>query len=300
MDAQCPMGQTCNRARLTLLDTSAPINVIPDGSVIFTCPFMILGGATPNVYTLLNPQPESSDADGNDLTTGGAAGSITVQTGPTNTPTLSPTSTQTLTPTRTATNTPSGTVTQTGTRTPTNTATLTPTRTPTITLTPVGPTNTPTITPTITNTLTQTPTRTPTNTGTQTPTRTPTNTLTPLGPTSTPTSTATITSTPTITLTHTPTNTRTATASPTETLTVTPTKTPFLGATEDVGGTLTCSDGIDNDGDMLIDCDDPDCADVSPCVVVAPAMSPPATGGLVILLALVGLSFLAVRAARQE
>ncbi len=228
---------------------------------------------------------------------------------PTITPTITitPTNTRTHTPTNTPTNTPTSTPTRTDTRTqtptntPTNTATQTPTRTPTVTLTPIGPTGTPTNTPTITHTGTITPTRTATNTPTSTGTHTNTATVTPTRtPTNTPTNTGTRTQTATHTPTRTPTNTPTQSNTPTITGTRTPTRTPLQGATEDVGGSLTCSDGGDNDGDLLVDCQDPDCADVPPCAVIAPAMSTPATGGLAILLALVGLSFLAVRAARPS
>lgn len=40
-----------------------------------------------------------------------------------------------------------------------------------------------------------------------------------------------------------------------------------------------CTDGADNDGDLLIDCGDPDCVGVDPCVAPAPALGP---AGLVI------------------
>ena len=40
---------------------------------------------------------------------------------------------------------------------------------------------------------------------------------------------------------------------------------PFCGGPENENTPVTCSDGIDNDLDGLIDCDDPGCANVDPC-----------------------------------
>ena len=97
---------------------------------------------------------------------------VTVATGPTQTPTSTPTPVSSRTPTRTPTRTPSRTPTRTPTRTPSRTPTRTPTRTPSRT-----PTRTPTRTPS--RTPTRTPTRTPSRTPTKTPTRTPTETPTP-------------------------------------------------------------------------------------------------------------------------
>lgn len=83
----------------------------------------------------------------------------------------------------------------------------------------------------------------------------------------------------------------TPTETPTETPTVTPTVTPTATPTpphEDTTGAFACSDGIDNDGDGLTDCADPDCANTSPC---APAVPIVGHGGLVagaVLLLLVG------------
>ncbi len=186
---------------------------------------------------------------------------------PTNTPTNTPTATPTNTPTQTPTNTPTATPTETPTATPTHTPTNTPTRTPTNTPT-LTPTETPTATPT--NTPTETPTATPTNTPTQTPTITPTAT-----PTSTPTETPTLT----------------PTSSPTLTPTQTPTRTPTLPPGEGGLGGQTCGDGIDNDGDLLIDCDDPQCVGIPPCIAPAPAplLSPVAVAVFVLGLFLVGM-----------
>jgi len=101
----------------------------------------------------------------------------------------------------------------------------------------------------------------------------PTPTLSPTGtPTETPT--ATPTDTPTATPTETPT--RTASASPTHT----PTNAPQ----ENAGGNQFCSDGLDSDGDNLIDCADPDCVGVAPCRANVPAASAAGTGVLVGLL----------------
>ncbi len=72
---------------------------------------------------------------------------------------------------------------------------------------------------------------------------------------------------------------------PTPVPTPTPTPVPENGS-----GDGACSDGLDNDNDNLIDCDDPDCLDVEACETVhAPTLSP---GGLtitVLILALIGL-----------
>jgi len=63
-----------------------------------------------------------------------------------------------------------------------------------------------------------------------------------------------------------------------------------LSACEDCAGPAFCADGIDNDGDALVDCQDPDCADTTQCgAVAAPAASPNAIVILVALLAAVGL-----------
>ena len=202
-----------------------------------------------------------------------------------------PTPTITQTPTDTPTPTVTGTPTETPTDTPTPTATETPTETPTPTQTPTAtPTHTPTDTPTPTSTATatatptatptQTPTHTPTATPTQTPTRTPTHT-----PTATPTRTAT--NTPTATPTQTPTRT------PTSTATQTPTRTPTLPPGEGGQGAQTCTDGIDNDGNHLIDCADPGCFNVRPCSLRAPLMSPMAV--MIVAFGLLAIGWLGAR-----
>jgi hypothetical protein len=69
----------------------------------------------------------------------------------------------------------------------------------------------------------------------------------------------------------------TPTSTPTDTPTVTPTITPTSTVHpphEDTGGASGCGDGIDNDGDGLTDCADPDCANTPPCGPAAPALSP--------------------------
>jgi len=118
---------------------------------------------------------------------------------------------------------------------------------------------------------TETPTSTPTESATPLPSDTPTTT-----PTNTPTATTTQTTIPTATATptSTPTGTATATSTRTPLPTRTPTPTTAAGAHENSGGPQGCSDGVDNDGDRLIDCADPDCATVAPCAVAAPALSP--------------------------
>lgn len=278
-----------------------------DQSMTFSIGTVSLQGITENAQVTDN---NSTWDDNNFMTANLNLGAVITVVGITATPTLSPTISPTQTVTQTPTRTPTNTATQTGTRTPTLTATQTATHTATRT-----GTNTPSHTPTRTgtNTPTQTPTHTvpgPTNTPTQTGTITQTPTVTnsaTTSPTRTPTNTPTITNTqtPTRTQTHTPTATnsatQTATRTPTNTATQTPTHTPpILGPSEDVAGSVTCSDNIDNDGDNLIDCADPDCADVSPCGVVVPVASSPATGGLALVLALLGLSLLAVRATRSH
>lgn len=101
--------------------------------------------------------------------------------------------------------------------TPASSPTVTPTNTPTISVTP---TNTPTIsvTPTNTPTITVSNTSTPTPTITETPTATPTTTPTPsVTESSTPTPTPTVTDTPTETPTPTATPTVTLTVTPSST-----------------------------------------------------------------------------------
>jgi hypothetical protein len=81
----------------------------------------------------------------------------------------------------------------------------------------------------------------------------------------------------------------TPTPSPTLTPTVTPIVTPTPTAYpphEDTGGASGCSDGIDNDGDGLTDCADPDCANALPCGPAAPAMS---RGMLAVLIMTLGM-----------
>ncbi len=54
-------------------------------------------------------------------------------------------------------------------------------------------------------------------------------------------------------------------------------------------GAGACSDGRDNDGDMLIDCADPDCATSAACVAHAPTVSRSGFGVLIGLLGAVGI-----------
>ncbi len=67
--------------------------------------------------------------------------------------------------------------------------------------------------------------------------------------------------------------------------TITPTPLDFEGD----GGPETCSDGVDSDGDTLVDCDDPDCNPIFPCAHMAPVASPPVLVLLVVVLGLVGV-----------
>ena len=87
--------------------------------------------------------------------------------------------------------------------------------------------------------------------------------------------------------TETPTITPNATATPTATSTSTPTATP-TPPHEDTGGAQGCIDGIDNDGDGLTDCADPDCANTPPCGTAAPAMSARMIVALIAVLSAVG------------
>ena len=57
---------------------------------------------------------------------------------------------------------------------------------------------------------------------------------------------------------------------------------------ENSSGAQACSDLRDNDGDGLVDCQDPDCFGTPPCGVPAPAMSNRALGLMAVLLALIG------------
>lgn len=60
-----------------------------------------------------------------------------------------------------------------------------------------------------------------------------------------------------------------------------------------------CTDGVDNDGDMLIDCEDPDCFAFVGCVSSpAPVLSGYAT--LVTIVILSGFAFYAIRRRRQD
>lgn len=126
---------------------------------------------------------------------------------------------------------------------------------------------------------------TPTPTETATVTQTPTETATP---TATDTSTITPTASPTETPTHTPTETST----PTETPTSTPTATPLNEAQPADG----CTNGIDDDGNGLIDCDDPFCFGIGPCALPAPAASSGALAAAISLLAIVAAIALLRRA----
>lgn len=142
---------------------------------------------------------------------------------------------------------------------------------------------------------TATPSGTPTSTATGTASSTPTNTATATA-SSTPTNTATGTasSTPTNTPTGTATSTATSTATATATTTETATPTATITPTAEVGSAL-CSDGIDNNLNGLIDCADPSCAGSEPCVAAAPALSP-----VLLLLALAGLSLIALLQLRRR
>lgn len=166
---------------------------------------------------------------------------------------------------------------------PTCVPTATPTDTPTATATQT-PTDTPSVTPTIT------PTFTATNTGTETPTSTPTPTMTATHtPSTTPTVTPTHTATSTATQTPTSTPTPTFTASPTPTPPSTATPTRTLSGSEDEGGLQFCNDDLDNDGDLLVDCDDADCASTILCQRAVPASGPHGLILLVLLVAAAGI-----------
>ena len=57
---------------------------------------------------------------------------------------------------------------------------------------------------------------------------------------------------------------------------------------ENTSGPQACSDLIDNDGDGLVDCQDPDCFRTLPCGAPAPVMSNPTLGLMAALLVLIG------------
>lgn len=107
-----------------------------------------------------------------------------------------------------------------------------------------------------------------------------------------PPSTATPTTTPTSTPSGTPTSTPsvTPTSTPTSTPTNSPTGTPTIAPNENSGGDQFCNDSVSNDADTLVDCADPDCADVPPCSPAVPVASPNGMVALVAVLLLVGLA----------
>ena len=115
-------------------------------------------------------------------------------------------------------------------------------------------------------------------------------------PTLTPTSTLTPSSTPTQTERPTTTSTPTETGTPTQT--ATPTTTPTVTSTpmqED-----QCGNHIDDDGDGLIDCADPDCALSPLCRKPTPAMSHEAILLLAVGLTLIGLLLVRSRQRRRQ
>ena len=119
-------------------------------------------------------------------------------------------------------------------------------------------------------------------------------------PTATPTGTATPTRTATVTATGSPAATSTPTATGSLPPTFTPTQTPSPtvgGPRETDSGALACSDLIDNDMDMLVDCADPDCVAVEPCLTRAPAVS---SGSLIVLLLTLGVSGLFLTQRRKR
>ncbi len=103
--------------------------------------------------------------------------------------------------------------------------------------------------------------------------------------------------TPTETATPSPTATPSApaTATPTHTSTPTPTVTPPAeDSRSELGGSgaAGCSNGLDDDGDGLADCADPDCVGLSPCGVPAPAASLRWTIALALVLTVIAAAFL--------
>lgn len=83
--------------------------------------------------------------------------------------------------------------------------------------------------------------------------------------------------------------TETPTASPTVTPTATPTATPTPPHEDTTGSDTGCTDGIDNDGDGLTDCADPDCGNTPACGPVAPTVSHSGLGLAVLSLFFVGV-----------
>lgn len=163
------LGANFHRFRGIVAATAVPNrNLIPDGSVLFTCRFDVVNAASlPAALGARNAV--ASDPLGGRLDVVAVSGQVL---GGPPAPTATRTATATITPTRTATRTATATFTPTRTPTPTFTPTRTPTRTPTSTATPTHtatPTQTATPTPTPTPTATFTATRTPTSTATRTP-----------------------------------------------------------------------------------------------------------------------------------
>lgn len=71
-----------------------------------------------------------------------------------------------------------------------------------------------------------------------------------------------------------------------------PTLTPTVSLFENQAGDFACSDGLDNDGDRLVDCADPDCAGSTRCSAPVPVGQTPWTAVLVAMLAVIGLGAL--------
>lgn len=193
---------------------------------------------------------------------------------PTSSPTSMPTSSPTQKPTSIPTNSPIASPTSNPTEQPTSLPTELPTSLPSATPTTAAPTSLPTNFPTTqviattdrpTSSPTLSPTANPTSSPTFMPTSNPTATPT-MNPTYNPTSDPTMsptfnpTDSPTINPTAIPTT--SPTINPTEEPTPTPTASPTPEPTEIrplLRDAPACADGLDNDGDGLPDCSDPDC-----------------------------------------
>jgi hypothetical protein len=61
-----------------------------------------------------------------------------------------------------------------------------------------------------------------------------------------------------------------------------------------------CENGLDDDADNLVDCGDPDCVGVDPCIAPAPALGPAGLIAGAVTLLLIGGAALRVRRREEE
>jgi hypothetical protein len=109
----------CTMIRTAVFQTSPPISVIPDGSMLYTCKVNISPTAQPGEYPLVVSRVQVSNPEGTPIPGAmGVDGKVVVVPLPTATPTASATSTPTASATMPPTGTPSATPSATPTRTP--------------------------------------------------------------------------------------------------------------------------------------------------------------------------------------